>query len=109
VLVGDDDPRHVAHALEELAKEALGAPRLDENIQYVDVLIDSSPEVVASIIDAGIDLVQMPLVAPSRRAAAQLVGEVLSELQAPLPGVPSHRWGRCLERSAGPRRRGSST
>ena len=88
-LVGDDDPRHVAQALEELSKEALGgafvAPRLDEKFQYVvAILIDGPPEVVASAVDAEIDLVQMPLVAASRRAAAQLVGEILTELQTPL-------------------------
>ncbi len=73
-LVGDDDPGYVAQALEDLAKEALGnafvAPRLDENIQYVAVLVDGPLEVVTSAVDAEIDLVQMPLVAPSRRAAA---------------------------------------
>jgi hypothetical protein len=48
------------------------------------VLIHGPPEVVASAVDAEIDLVQMPLVAAAGRAAAEFIGEVLAELQAPL-------------------------
>jgi len=73
-LIGDDDPRDVTQAFEELAEKAFGgtlvAARLNQDVQHITVLIDLSPEVVASAIDAEIDLVQMPLVAASGRTTA---------------------------------------
>jgi putative NIF3 family GTP cyclohydrolase 1 type 2 len=39
--------------------------RLNQNVQHVAVLIDRSPQVVASAVDAEIDLIQRPLIPAS--------------------------------------------
>ena len=87
-FVGDDHPWDVAQTLEELAKESLGgalvAPRLNQDVEDITVLIHGPPKVEALAIDAEINLIQMPLVAPAGGAAAQRVGEVLAKFQTPL-------------------------
>ena len=46
-LVGDDHPRHVAQALEQLAEKSLGrhrvAARLHQDVEHVAVLVDRAP------------------------------------------------------------------
>ena len=86
--VGDDDPRHVAQQpLEAFAEKALGGalvtPGLNPDVQHITVLIHRPLQVIALAIDAEINLIQMPLVAPTGGAAARRVGEVLAEFQTP--------------------------
>ncbi len=49
-LVGDQSPRFAALAFQQLAKEAFGrtpiAPRLDEDIDDISVLVNSAPEIL---------------------------------------------------------------
>jgi hypothetical protein len=49
------------------------------------VLVDSTPEPVLPTGDANHDLIQMPLVSGCRETAGDLVGNILTELQRPLP------------------------
>src|SRR4051812_35756049 len=66
-LVGDDDPRGVLQALQQLAKEALGgfgvAPALHQDVEHVPVLIDRTPEIMQLATDAEKHLVHKPFVA----------------------------------------------
>ncbi len=86
--VGDDNPRDVAQALEEFAEETLGGPlitpRLNQDIKHRAVLIHCAPEVKTSVVDAEIDLIQMPFIASAGRAATRFVGKILAEFQTPL-------------------------
>ena len=54
-LVGDQPPRLTLLALQQLAKKACGspavAPRLDEDVDDVAILIDGTPEIVAPSLD----------------------------------------------------------
>ena len=66
-LVGDQPPRLTLLALQQLAEKACGspavAPRLDEDIDDVAILIDGTPEIVPPSLDGDEDLVQVPSVA----------------------------------------------
>src|SRR3954462_7981135 len=66
-LVGDDHPRRILQALQQLAKEALGgfgiAPALHQDIEHLAVLIDRTPEMVLLATDAQKHLVDEPFVA----------------------------------------------
>ena len=46
-LVGHQHPRHIPQALEQSAEELLGGlgipARLDQDVEYVEVLVDSAP------------------------------------------------------------------
>jgi hypothetical protein len=48
-FIGDDTPRHVRQACEQLAKDLLCGllvpPTLDQDIQHISVLIDGTPEI----------------------------------------------------------------
>ena len=87
--VGDDDPRHVLQALEQLAEELLGGHRvsawLDQDVEHIAVLIDRAPQVVDRAVDADEDLVEVPFVAGPGLAPAQPVGVELPKLRSPLP------------------------
>ena len=58
--------RHIAQALQQLAKEALGRlrvpPALDQHVEYIAVLINRSPEIMEFAPDANEHLVKKPLV-----------------------------------------------
>jgi hypothetical protein len=86
-FVGHDYPRHVAQALQQLAKEALGsplvAPVVDQHIEHVPVLINGSPEIVQFASDADKDLIQEPYVAGLWPATLEGLGIDPSEAQAP--------------------------
>src|ERR671933_875901 len=86
-LVGHEHARHILQALEQLLEEALGrlgiAPALNQDVEDLAILVHGAPEIVQLAADADEDLVQVPLVARTRSSPAQLVGEGLSELEAP--------------------------
>ena len=88
-LIGDQHPRDVLQALEKLAKEPFGgfgiASTLDENVEGIALLVDGPPERVVLAIQGDDHFIQVPFIAPSGLSAAQLMGEGLAELQAPLP------------------------
>ena len=66
-LVGDQPPRLMLLALQQLAKKTCGSPavatRLDEDIEDVALLIDGAPEIVPLSLDGDEDFVQVPGVA----------------------------------------------
>ena len=66
-LVGDQSHGLTLVALQQLAKKACGspavAPRLDEDIEDVAIVIDGTPEIVPPSLDGDEDLVQVPGVA----------------------------------------------
>src|SRR5688500_2814972 len=88
-LVRDDHPRNVLAALEQLAEECLGCvlvpPSLDQDIQYMTVLIDRPPEIMALAADRERHLVQVPLIARPGTSTAQLIGVLLAKLATPFP------------------------
>ena len=49
------------------------------------MLIDGPPKPMLPARDANGNLIQVPLVSPARKMAADLVGKALAELQRPLP------------------------
>jgi putative transposase len=70
-FIGHDDPGHIAQALEQLAKEALGrflvAAALHQHIEHIPVLVDRPPEVVQFASDADKHLIEKPLWPASRK------------------------------------------
>ena len=66
-LVGDQSPRLTLLALQQLAEKTCGspavAPRLDEDIEDVAILIDGTPEIVPPSLDGDEDLVQVTCLA----------------------------------------------
>jgi hypothetical protein len=63
----------------------LFTPALDQDVQHEPVLVDRVPKPVLHPSDLHRDLVQVPFIAGPGQPAADLVGEPLAELQAPLP------------------------
>ena len=68
-LVGDNHPRHLSQALEQLTEKPLGrhrvAARLHQDVEHVAVLVDRAPQVMGGAVDLHEDLVEVPLVAGS--------------------------------------------
>ncbi len=58
---------------------------LHEDIQYVAILINGSPEVMLLASNRENHLIQIPLVATTRAATAQFIGIGLTKCEAPLP------------------------
>ena len=88
-LVGDDHPRNIPAALEQLTEEFLGGvlvpPTLDQHIQHITVLIHLPPQVVTLLIDGEEDLIKVPLLARSGMSAKQRIGICLAKFAAPIP------------------------
>src|SRR5215213_109842 len=63
----------------------LVAPALNEDVEHHPVLIHRSPEPVLLPRDLHGNLVEMPCVSGTGQPAADLIGDALAELQAPLP------------------------
>src|SRR3954468_19541271 len=86
-LVGHDHTRHVPQAFQQLPEKALGrfgaAPALHQDVEHGAVLVDRPPEVAELAPDPDEDLVQVPLVARTRPALLERVGEGATEAQAP--------------------------
>src|SRR5262249_37055369 len=94
-LIGNDDAGHVLEPFEQLAKELLGrllsTPALDQDVEHVVVLVDSTPQGVPFAIDREKDLIEMPFVPWLGASTLQLIGVVLPKLQTPLAdGLMSH-------------------
>jgi hypothetical protein len=87
-LIRDDHPGHVVAPFQQLTdalrRGLLVAPRLDEDIQPLPVLIHSAPAGVPRAIDREEDRIQVPCVARSGTPAPELIGKILAKLQAPL-------------------------
>src|SRR3954453_18563518 len=88
-LVGDHDARRPALPLQQLAEQALGgaliAPALDQHVEHNAVLVYRTPQPVLLAGDFDGDLVQVPFVSGTEQPPADPVGEVLAELERPLP------------------------
>ncbi len=84
-LVRDDHPWHVLQALEQLAKELLGGllipPTLDQDVEHIVVLVDSTPQVMAFAIDREKHLIKMPLVPWLGAATLQPIRVILPKLE----------------------------
>jgi hypothetical protein len=87
-LIGNDDPRDILTALEQLTEKLLRrlliAAALHQNVEHVVVLVDGTPQVMALAIDRQEDFIQMPFVSRARPSVLQLIGVVLPKLQTPL-------------------------
>ena len=72
---------------QEFAKEAFCctpvAPRLDEDINHVPILIDRPPQILPLTVDGDKDFVQKPSVSELTLSPLQALGIVAPELQAP--------------------------
>jgi hypothetical protein len=88
-LVGDHDPRRPALPLQQLAQQALRrplvAPTLDQHVEHHPGLIHSTPEPVLNPADLDDDLSKVPLVSGAGQPPPDPVGELLAELERPLP------------------------
>jgi hypothetical protein len=86
-LICDDHSWDVPQTLEQFAEERfrgdLVAPALHQDIEHVPVLIHRPPQIMALTINGQKDLIEMPPIAWSRAATAQLVGILLAKLPAP--------------------------
>src|SRR6266496_92685 len=69
---------------EELLRCLLISAALDQNIQYVTILIYCTPQVMQASVDFEEHLIKVPSVAGARRPAAQAISISLTELEAPL-------------------------
>ena len=87
-LVGVDHSRDILQPFEQLSEELLGrmfaASALDQDIQNIAVLIDSSPEVVRLAVDLEVHFIQVPLVSRFWATMFQLIGVRLAKFQTPL-------------------------
>src|SRR3954452_19143359 len=88
-LVGDHDARRPALPLQQLAQQALGGPfvppALDQHVEHDAVLVDRAPQPVLLASNFDSNLIQMPFVSARRQPTPDPVGEVLAELELPLP------------------------
>lgn len=73
-FVGDDHARNIFQSLEELAKELLCgllvASALHQDIKYVAILVNRSPQIVPLAMDSEHNLVQMPFVSATGTTTA---------------------------------------
>ncbi len=73
-------------AFQQLAKKAFGSPavstRLDEDVDDVAILIDSTPEIMPLSLDGDEDLVQVPGISQATLAALQSTSVFRPELDA---------------------------
>ena len=87
-FIGHHHPRCPALSFHQLAQQSfsrfLVPPALHQDIEHEAISIHRAPEVMVLAGDGEDDLVEMPLVAPARFTATQVVGDVPTEFQAPL-------------------------
>ncbi len=87
-LVGDETTRFPSLTLQESPKESSRRPpvptRLDEDVDYVTVLIYRAPEILALPVDRHEDFIQKPRISESTLSALQLPGVIGAKLPAPL-------------------------
>src|SRR5215217_1469368 len=63
------------------------APALDQDVQHDPVLIHRPPEPVLLPCDPHGNLFEVPRVSSMRQSTADLIGDALAELEAPLPPI----------------------
>ena len=65
-LVGDDGPWHVLQSLEQLPEESLGhllvPARLNQDVEYSPVLINSAPQILQLAVDREVYFIEIPAV-----------------------------------------------
>ena len=87
-LVGDQLPGCLSLLFQDLTKEALSgsaiSPLGDQNIDYVSILIDSSPQIEVLTSDFDEELIHMPDVAESPLLPPQIASIGRPELQTPI-------------------------
>ena len=87
--VGDDLQRLSSLPSQKSTEEPLCSasitPRLHQDVDYVAVLIDRTPEIFQFTVDSKEDLVQMPVVAELALSSLQLANIVGAELLTPPP------------------------
>jgi len=87
-LVGDDHARDVPQTLQQLTEEARGGflipVTLDQNIENIALLVDSTPKIVILAIDLDEHFVEVPLVSATGTPPAKTVSKGLAELERPL-------------------------
>lgn len=90
-LIGHQHPRRAALLFQQFAAQALCrlgiAPALHQHIEHEATAVDGPPEILLLTSDGQNDLIKVPFVAALESTPAQLVGELVAELQALL----SHR------------------
>ena len=88
-LVGDQSSRDTALPFQQLPEESDGrppiAPRLDEDVNDIAVLVHGPPQILLPPVDLDEELVQMPRVAHAAPAAPQPASVVEPERPTPLP------------------------
>jgi hypothetical protein len=88
-LVGDHPPRRIALLLQQTLQQAFRrfgiAPRLDDFVEDVAILIHGPPESVLLAGNGDHNLVELPDVATARLLAFEAAGESRPELQRPSP------------------------
>ena len=87
-LVGDHDAGRPPMLSQQLAQQPLGgllvASALDQDVEDDAGLVHGSPQPMLHPGNLEHDLIKMPFVANPRKAATDLVGELLTELARPL-------------------------
>jgi hypothetical protein len=88
-FVGNDPQWFVALASQQSSKEplcgALITMRLDQDVDYVAVLIHGAPQILLLAVDPNEDLVQVPVVSEPSLASLQFPSILRTELLAPAP------------------------
>ena len=88
-LVGDQSSRDTTLPFQQLPEESDGrppiAPRLDEDVDDVAVLVHGPPQILLPPVELGEELVQMPRVAHAAPAASQPASVVEPERPTSLP------------------------
>jgi hypothetical protein len=88
-LVGDHDPWRPALPLQQLPQQALGgppvAPALDQHVEHHPDLVHGTLKPVLYPNDFDCDLVEVLLVSGAGQTLPDPVGELLAELERPLP------------------------
>ena len=88
-LVGDQSSRDTTLPFQQLPEESDGrppiAPRLDEDVDDVAVLVHGPPQILLPPVELDEELVQMPRVAHAAPAASQPASVVEPERPTPLP------------------------
>ncbi len=86
-LVGNDHPRHVPQALQQLAEEPLGGlfvpAALHQDVQDVAILIHGTPQIMILAVDLNEHLIEVPLISGPGTSSAQSISVCLAELEAP--------------------------
>ena len=87
--VADDAQRLSSLSAQKPAEEPLCSAsitsRLHQNVDYVAILVDGTPEILQFAVDSKEDLVQMPVVAEPALAPLQLADIICAELLTPPP------------------------